>query len=170
MDNFQIYTDAREQIEAVRQVSQLVDEVAICFPTLPDLVDFVEEATRNGLEHFNSVPYDTMKRQDRLGESFGVRFEFLRYADDPWRIEAMCVIDGHAPLHRAALHREQSAVVIHMSYKMATLHDYQEEVRRLRSEVQMEAEYANSYGIFSYWPGPNGRVPYVKPRVNLRDQ
>lgn len=170
MDNAKIYSQAEEAIVAAREESSLVDEVAICFPSVKTLVDFVEEAKRNNLDHFNSVPYDTMRRQDIAGQKFGVRFEFLKYRELPWRIEAMCVVDGHAPLHQAALGESFLPVVIHLSYKMNSLHDYQEDVRRLRSETGMEAEYSNSYGIFSYWPGPNGGVPYIKPRVNLRDQ
>lgn len=175
MDNYEAYEKALKLIEEIRAGSSSraskIDEVAICFRAERSLIDWVDEATANGLDHFNSVPYDTMRRQDIAGESFGVRFEFLRWEGYPWRIEAMCVMDGWAPLHDAAMNQDGSPVVIHVSYKVDNLVDYQEEVRILRdSGLAMKGEYMNSYGIFSYWPGPNGSFPYVKPRVNLRDE
>lgn len=151
---------------------QFMDEVAVCFADEPSLLEFVEEAKTLGLEHFNSVPYDTMNRQDVPGEKFGVRFEFLRMEFRPWRIEAMCVMDGMAPLHHMANTRFGSPCVVHVSYKLPNLQAYQDEVRKAMDQGHRKvAEYANSYGMFSYWKpaGHMSTLPFWKPRVNLRD-
>lgn len=163
-------------LKAARDTNPGVDEVALLFHSSVALDAFLG-AIPGGVEKFNSVPCDVMKRQDMLG-SFQVRFEFLRFVpehplhfltDAPWRIEAMCVLEGDAPLHRQKISMsEELPCVMHWSYKLPTLDAYQGAVRAHRAAGQtMRAEYSNSYGMFSYF-GSNG-APYVKPRVNLRD-
>lgn len=158
---------------SIMNAPQFMDEVALCFHNEEALIEFVEHAKRLGLEHFNSVPYDTMKRQDKLGEEFGVRFEFLRHPEREWRIEAMAVIDGEAPLHKEALDKYGAPCIVHLSYKCEDLDAYQMEVRRMFNDrgATKVAEYSNSYGMFSYWRphGQQSMLPYWKPRVNLRD-
>lgn len=152
---------------------QFMDEVAILFHNEGQLLTFVEDAKRLGLEHFNSEPRDTMRRQDISGQEFEVRFEFLRLPERTWRIEAMCVLDGDAPLHRQAADEYGAPCVVHLSYKLPSLEEYQEQVRAHMDKGDAKAaEYRNSYGMFSYWrpAGQSSRLPYWKPRVNLRDQ
>lgn len=162
-------------LQAARDVNPGVDEVALLFHSSVALDAFLK-AIPGGVENFNSVPCDVMKRQDQ-GGSFQVRFEFLRFVDAhplrfltdaPWRIEAMCVLEGDAPLHRQKIAMsEELPVIVHWSYKLPTLESYQGAVRAHRLQGPMRAEYSNSYGMFSYF-GNNG-APYMKPRVNLRD-
>lgn len=151
---------------------QFFDEVALCFRSEAELEHFVKQAQAIGVENFNSVERDRMVRQNGLGE-FDVRFEFLRLPHRSWRIEAMCVLGGEAPLHEWAM-ESGSPVLIHLSYKCESVEAYQEEIRKLLfAGEHLHAEYRNSYGLFSYWTlpsqGKKGRLPYIKPRVNLRD-
>jgi hypothetical protein len=148
------------------------DEIAVCFGDKQELRKFVKEAIDDyALEHFNSVQRDTMKRQDKRGK-FDVRFEFLRIPGRKWRIEAMCILDGEAPLHERRLAANEGApFIIHLSYKLGSLDEYQKEVRQLwhlGPGWHREAEYMNSYGMFSYFK-MKGDPMFLKPRVNLRD-
>jgi len=159
-----------------------IDEVAVLWDTEEALEAFVDWCKgANGADHFNSVPRD---RMIRLGEEtspamqlpreeFNVRFEFLRLPGKDWRIEALCMLDGIAPLHSAALERFGPGCVVHASFKAKDREAY----KRIKGELEHDegpfkavpkaAEYMNSYGIFAYYG--TGQVPYLKPRVNLRD-
>jgi len=164
-------------LQAGRQHNPNIDEVALLFHSSVALDAFVERLPTTA-EVFNSVPCDIVKRQDMLG-SFQVRFEFIRLKDSsplkfalddgvPWRIEAMCILEGDAPLHRQKIATSVDLpTVMHWSYKCPNLDAYQGAVRAERALRSMRAEYSNSYGMFSYF-GVNG-LPYMKPRVNLRD-
>lgn len=146
-----------------------VDEVSLLFATPEELALFTATAKHDWrTNHFGTVDVDTMQMTG--GPSFEVRFEFLRLADAPWRIEAMCVLDGEAPLHAAALSDRGSGCVVHASYRAGTsLPDYNRELDRLPEYGALRAKYTNTYGQFSYWQvGDLGHV-YLKPRVNLRD-
>ena len=165
-----------QSLQAARNVNPSIDEVALLFHSSVALDAFVRDLPPT-VEVFNRVPCDIMKRQDMLG-SFQVRFEFIRFerghplrflTDGDWRIEAMCVLEGDAPLHRQKIAMSETLpTVIHWSYKLPNLDAYQGAVRAHRAAGEsMRAEYSNSYGMFSYF-GSNG-APYLKPRVNLRD-
>jgi hypothetical protein len=109
-----------------------------------------------------------------MKQAFDVRFEFLRlpltgsregFRD--WRIEAMCVLDGNAPLHSQHIERFGDPCIVHASFKL----DDEGEYAKAKAELSefgfpFCAEYSNSYGRFSYW---NAGRYYLKPRVNLRD-
>lgn len=159
-------------------IQRQVDEVSLLFQWGHELDRFVNAAKYLGLEHFNSVPSDTMIRTG-VSEGFIVRFEFLRIPKVDWRIEAMQIIAGLAPLHRERLRKSGAGCVVHASFKCEDVQDYadakaQLRQRRVHFETRLEsaAEYSNSYGIFSYWQSERGSLlqrPYFKPRVNLRD-
>lgn len=112
-------------------------------------------------------------------EAFVVRFEFLRVPGADWRIEAMCVLDGKAPLHEAWLEKYGSGCVVHVSYKCASRAQYAyhcatgPQSRYWASQPAWRASYANSYGRFSYYQHDAfnyGGVSWLlKPRVNERD-
>lgn len=145
-----------------------VDEMAILFATQAELAEFVRTAQTQGVDRFNHVPSDLMLRMDTEQE-FMVRFEFLRtMANAPWRVEAMTVLGGMAPLHAMALSRnEGQPCIIHASYKLPSLDEYERHKRLLGME-NMRAEYTNSYGRFAYFDvAPH--MPFIKPRVNMRD-
>lgn len=177
MQSAHILYKAWQSLQDARNVNPNVDEVALLFHSSAALDAFLRDMPGTA-EVFNRVPCDIMRRQDMLG-SFQVRFEFVRltaehtlrfpHSTEPWRIEAMCVLEGDAPLHRQKIAMsEELPCVVHWSYKLPNLDAYQAAVRAHRSAGDvMRAEYLNSYGMFSYF-GSNG-APYMKPRVNLRD-
>lgn len=144
----------------------VIDEVSVLFSQEVELVSFCMAMRNLGLAtHFNSVRRDTMVRQDGSGNSFDVRFEFLKPRSSNWRIEAMCVLSGTAPLHSQMLRTEGDGCVVHASFKCAGMEEYEAQKVELADKTHIAAEYRNSYGLFSYW----GYGPYWKPRVNLRD-
>jgi hypothetical protein len=149
----------------------VIDEIAVVFDTQSGLTEFVNECKAFGMSHFNSVSSDVMRRQDG-DQEFLVRFEFLRMPGWDWRIEAMCVLGGSAPLHEVHLARHGTRSIIHASFKGfagGDADEYEDMKRLTESELgPFKAEYRNSYGMFSYFDqGPD--LPYLKPRVNLRD-
>lgn len=156
-----------------------IDEVAIQCGTsllLDTMVGYLKY--EHGADHFNSVDRDYMQRLDlpflpmwsarRSKRGFGVRFEFLRLPATLWRIEAMAVLDGSAPLHSQHEARHGDPSVIHASFKCEDVAEYEDVKKFLMdlSTLPFVAEYRNSYGQFSYWQC--GRY-YLKPRVNTRD-
>lgn len=157
-----------------------IDEMSLLFLHEKDLETFLMFAQEDRtVDHFNSVLRDTMVRQFedspepgmvRDPQSFDVRFEFLRLEGCTWRIEAMCVLGGTAPLHSAALRERGDGCVIHASFKTADEQQYRDACLGLTEATDgMAAEYRNSYGLFSYWRVPEIGDVWLKPRVNLRD-
>lgn len=155
-----------------------IDEVALCFPTEAMLDEWLVLVDYDPLlTHYRSER-DRMVRMDKE-EWFDVRFEFVTVSigekEHPWRIEAMVVLEGEAPLHDALLKLTKgSPGIIHASYKLDTEDEYDIEMEALETELGMRrmATYRNDYGRFSYWrPGsfPVGPGVHLKPRVNLRD-
>ena len=189
-----INTDHRMNTELM--VPCKIDEVSVLLGTPRQLDAFVEEAKAQGWEHFNSVPSDVMhlKREGIAsgitapsdvdlpdwislvgsGWEFLVRFEFLRLPGADWRIEAMCVLNGMAPLHLEHLLTpgKGPGSVMHASYKPPGLDGsdwaskYLEHKQMLARLLDYKCEYDNSYGVFSYFQFGNW---YLKPRVNTRD-
>ena len=164
-------TDAQKNLDLVFHIGMEVDEVAVYFEKKGDLDQFLAYAVNQGMEHFNSVPSDAMHQiygnsemgiPNRAGHAFDVRFEFLRIPNSDWRIEAMQVLDGWAPLHR----RLRSGEIAHVSGKVqaGSLHYYSVLRAALSKRLTCQAEYLNSYGRFAYF---GDEAPYFKPRVNL---
>jgi hypothetical protein len=160
-----------------------LSEIAVIFPNEEDLYTFVTAREKEGMQTFNGQR-DLMRCQagkaDIQDTSFNVLFEFLNMPGDDWRIEAMCVTSGFAPLHRDQLGRisglaSNKPATMHVSWKHETIDEYEHFKAIMRGDNQLElvtplelsAEYVNSYGVFSYWR--YGDL-YLKPRVNLRDQ
>lgn len=178
---------AHEMMQSVARdelaIQQPIDEIALLFARQSEMLTFAEQVKLMGGARIGSVPNDTMVRQDQVNMNFNVRFEFVRIHPE-WRIEAMCVLWGKAPLHTRALELYGSGCIVHASYKLQTRMGYDQhtgygyDVRVLnpagcmdpadiKGDPAMEAEYQNSYGRFSYWQ--HGTYPFLKPRVNLRD-
>lgn len=181
---------AQYELDTIYLVKAKCDETSVLFSNEEELDKFVTWAKGVGFEHIGSVPEDTMAQTygnsaahipNIAGPAFKVRFEFLKMPEFPWRIEAMCVLDGVAPLHEEALRRMGEGCVIHISWRAAPNGDkdgYERHRAVLDSVVVGKpqenlglvalAEYENSYGRFCYYGAP-GKPPYLKPRVNLRD-
>lgn len=166
---------AQYEVDTIHQFKANIDEVALLFAGPSELNAWVTWAKGQGYEHFGSIEQDRMVRLDQEGQ-FDIRFEFLRLEGFPFRIEAMTVLDGQAPLHEEALGKFSNGSVIHVSWRAAPNGDaegYQRhravlEAGGTHGALSMLAEYENSYGRFAYY-GEQGRPPYFKPRVNLRD-
>jgi hypothetical protein len=149
--------------------SYRIDEIALLWENAAELNSFVQWASGGGgMEWFNSVQEDRMERVDKPSE-FKVRFEFLKFPDADWRIEAMCVLEGEAPLHTKHLKIVGNGAIVHASFKVPTEADYWESFGWLEeAQFFKVAEYVNSYGWFSYWDSLDS-LHYFKPRVNRRD-
>jgi hypothetical protein len=146
-----------------------IDEISLLFSTEASLDRFIAWAVEGGVDHFNRTVLDTMVREDTPhNENFDVRFEFLRLPGHDWRIEAMCVLRGKAPLHVMHSRSLGNGCVVHASFKCAGLPEMALACERLRGAgLRRAAAYSNAYGAFSYWAGVGHT--YLKPRVNLRD-
>lgn len=150
------------------------DEVSLLFGIREEFLRFCDEANERGL-HFNGV----VEHQQQIGgeEKFTTNFEFIwPYPDADWRIEAMFVASGDAPLHRRFLTDSYSDVaVVHVSWKEQGPEEYFASRIEMEYNMGMELarEYRNGYGRFAYYPvvGPeHGRLlTYIKPRINERD-
>lgn len=114
-------------------------------------------------------------------ETFAVRFEFLRLPAAQWRIEAMCILSGSAPLHTAWLEMYGSGCVVHVSYKLPSRDAYEQHTRRgphvsqWPEQPTLRAQYGNSYGRFAYYQhayfedSVGRNAWFLKPRINERD-
>lgn len=167
-NNFSMLGNAIEvhRLSQEKAPGQLIDEVSLLFDSRRSLDGFVRFATSSGLmDNFNTVE-DKMIRLDDREKPFWVRFEFLRFPKSNWRIEAMCITEGTAPLHSQHLEENGSGCVVHASWKCSDLKMYLLDCQTMRLSYPLRAEYQNSYGIFSYFIEEGF---YFKPRVNLRD-
>jgi len=153
-----------------------IDEISILFRYPGAMQRYVDWLKLKGGSHFNAHILDRMARTDLTGnhqappspQHFDVQFEFLRVPGDPdWRIEAMNVRSGKAPLHEALLAKKEMAVA-HASFKLDGFPAYRAACLSMGAAgLRQVAAYRNSYGVFSYWSGLSSF--YLKPRLNLRD-
>lgn len=160
------------------------DEVSVLFGYEESLDSFVFDAKMKGL-WFNSSTEQQVST-DRSNEVIGrkddydTRYEFIHpYRGAPWRIEAMYVIESpymaepSSPLHYNLINTYGSPCIAHVSWKLPTEDEYNNEVEMLKNRGHtMFGEYRNGYGLFSYWNPlltEGGNQFFLKPRVNLRD-
>lgn len=157
----------------------IIDEVSVLFRTAAELEAFLEWAVEcKGLTHFNGVTDECRSRALPRGDAhrYTVRLEFLRLPGVDWRIEAMVILDGTAPLHSQHLNDHGSGCIIHASFKAKDLgfylqyRDTLEAMDSLCGPIPLRAEYENSYGRYAYYGDHQPETSwYIKPRVNLRD-
>lgn len=148
------------------------DEMSILFETEAELEVFVRDMRERGLWFNESQEQQHITSSNSY--AFGTDFQFVwPYQDAPYRIEAMRVTDGYAPLHERHLSAHGSPSTVHASWKLPNMAMYSFEKERLAEEgFQFHQEYRNNYGIFSYWsPRGTSDAPtlFYKPRVNTRD-
>lgn len=165
---------AQFQLDTELFLNATIDEVSVLFSDPSVLSDFVEWAKRKGLTHFNSVD-DSCYSERFEPHSYRVRLDFLSFPDLPWRIEAMCILSGDAPLHRIHLEKYGNGCPVHASFKCKDQQHYEDVKQYLLSPASgvnlvPMVEYRNAYGLYAYFGGPETDRFYVKPRVNLRDQ
>lgn len=158
---------------ARRMLLRDYDEMSILFKTKQELDQFTKDMKDRYLWFNESQECQMIHSTDSY--AFDTDFQFCwPYKDAPYRIEAMWVANGHAPLHERHLSAHGSPSTVHASWKLPSMALYAYEKERLKEEgLQFHQEYRNSYGIFSYWSttlGTDAPTFYYKPRVNTRDR
>lgn len=172
-------TAARAEAELSMQwgLQVKIDEVAILFPHLDPLYKFYEQIHRDHAWHvFNTVedsgPINSARHHASDSYTYRAGYVFVSHPATHVRLELMTLRDGHSPIHSHLMEDPRAvaggAVIVHASWKAPTLAAYLSQVRRLEDQnLKVGHEFVSDYGRFGY-VGPV--VPYLKPRVNLRDQ
>lgn len=149
-----------------------VDEVAILCPDANMAGTYVFDAVLvDGVEHFNAS--EDLVKVEPFGNEYRVRYDFLRIADRPYRLEVMHMTDGISPLH-APLYQQawtnNVPTTVHLSFKCPSEAAYRMACGLLRDQMAMVVAQSceSSYGSFSYWRTDVTDL-YVKPRFNRRD-
>lgn len=156
-----------------------IDEVAILIPDAATMWAWISLAVRaKDIAHVNSA-FDHVEAKGPIHGHYEAHYEFLEIADQPYRIEAMQVANGHSPLHAAHAHLAGLyGAWVHVSFKCLTELDYREICTLLADTGEwLPAQICHStYGRFTYFsPQPELMEKYdlpalyLKPRVNLRD-
>lgn len=164
------YNSVLEQISGAYSI----DEVALLVSDNSQLEHLDHLLCRDfGWEKFNSA-HDSV-RTAPIRSGYTVEYNFFRREGIPWRLEVMRLSSGLSPLHSAIplpLAR-QVCTPVHASFKVPDEDNYAVARFELDGLGYVLAQQCDStYGSFSYWTKiglPVGRVPYLKPRVNLRD-
>lgn len=146
-----------------------VDEIAYLVRSEIDSVAFLNYLRDLGWEWKNRAR-DTVFTFP-IRSSYEIRYDFLENPLFDFRLEIMLVTNGFSPLHSALPARHWQPV--HASYKVDSEISYAITRIHLEGEGYFLAQQCDStYGRFSYWTPVNSpmlSVPYLKPRVNLRD-
>lgn len=170
--------NAQEEVDKLNsQLEPLpgrIDEVALLVDGNDQLYTLDTLLCRDfGWERFN-IAHDNV-RTAPIRSAYDVEYHFYRHHDKEWRLEVMRLTGGISPLHAAIpppLSRQVCAPV-HVSFKLEDEELYAYSRTYLGALGYVLAQQCDSaYGRFSYFTKlglPVPRVPYVKPRVNLRD-
>lgn len=127
-----------------------------------------------GWDRFN-IAHDNVKTQP-IRSAYSVEYHFYRKPGVDYRLEVMRLSGGVSPLHAAIPLPLSRAVCtpVHASFKCDGEEEYALARWELDGEGYVQAQRCDSaYGRFSYYTNLSNtpdRVPYLKPRVNLRDQ
>ena len=147
-----------------------VDEVAILFNNESQLQQFSNDIHRQyGWHIFNVVESGLVNEVGLRGshqqDSYEATYVFVSHLLVLGiRLELMLVRSGQASLHDDV----SDPRIMHASWKTPSLEAYESHMRTLDDQlVPIAKEYVSDYGRFSYW---GHEAPYLKPRVNLRDQ
>lgn len=157
-----------EIVRALLGSTVKVDEIAVYFRSMETLFSFATDCVRDGWMMFNQS--DDIVYTRPLISKYEVRYWFLSHPDFPYRLELMCVGEGHSPYHELLKFTASSPVteVAHASFKVADEAAYANAVR-----VFFDAGYdvlqhcESSYGRFSYLSRQGLAVP-IKPRLNTK--
>lgn len=149
-----------------------VDEIALLVEGEAELRQLWTALAALGWTQFNQAR-DAVKTSPILSK-YEVSYTFFSHPDKPWRLEVMRLLNGYSPLHGAIARPLGSApcVPVHASFKVAAEEFYAYAREDLDELGMFEAQRCDStYGRFSYWTNldQSDAVPYLKPRVNLRD-
>lgn len=164
------YTDTLQASEPT--MHGFIDEIALLVESEPDLRTLARVLPGEGWEQFNEAR--DVVRTGPIASRYEVQYTFFRHPDKPWRLEVMKIVGGVSPLHEAIRPPlgGELCVPVHASFKTADEEQYAHAVGVLQEGgFELAQRCDSTYGRFSYWinVGRVNRVPYLKPRVNLRD-
>jgi len=151
-----------------------IDEIALLVTDTAQL-DMLDGLLQNefGWERFNKANDSVRTAPIRSG--YTVEYTFYRCQEVPWRLEVMRLTSGISPLHSAIPLplMAQVCTPVHASFKCADEESYAVARYELDDRGWFLAQQCDStYGRFSYYTkigSAPSRVPYLKPRANLRD-
>lgn len=149
-----------------------IDEIALNVETQPELIALAQCLKDLGWAQFNRARDNV--RTSPIPSRYEVEYHFFEHLDKPWRLEVMKMTSGYSPLHGALARPVGGAlcVPVHASFKVPDEERYAYAREDLSEMGLFEAQRCDStYGRFSYWTNldQSEKVPYLKPRVNLRD-
>lgn len=152
-----------------------IDEIALLVGDNSQLETLDHILSRDlGWEKFNTA-HDSVKTEP-IRSGYTVEYHFFRHPMHSWRLEVMRLSSGVSPLHAAIplpLAR-QICEPVHASFKCPDEETYTVARFELsQGGFWMAQQCLSTYGRFSYYTRlglPVDRVPYLKPRVNLRDE
>lgn len=149
----------------------LIDEIALLFRERPTMGEFVWDAVKSeGVKLFNTS-HDRVHTHP-FKTDYEVNYAFLE-TPATFRVECMNICGGFSPLHAAMESHmdEYSPAVVHMSFKLETMDQYEDVCVALNRAEDCEPVQTcvSTYGQFSYWNIMGRSGVYLKPRVNLRD-
>jgi len=150
----------------------MIDEIALLVEGEGELRQLWTALTALGWEQFNQARDDV--KTAPIPSRYSVQYTFFQHVDRPWRLEVMQLLSGYSPLHGAIAKPigGTPCVPVHASFKVAAEEFYAYAREDLDGMGLFEAQRCDStYGRFSYWTrlDQSDAVPYLKPRVNLRD-
>lgn len=165
------YTGAQES-SYVDEVALLANPSVYLGSLIPHLVSL------EGVEYFNNATDKV--RALPFNTEYTAEYHFFR-TGYPWRIELLRLPSGGSPAHAPFLahwgdpdQMTNELSLVHFSFKCQGPEAYGAVCNWLNDETDamMVQGCLASYGAFSYWKVPlwGGKVVYVKPRVNLREE
>lgn len=171
LDAAQSAVDRYSHILSARQWGP-IDEIALSVDNDTELRLLSQFLRERGWRQFNEARDNV--RTSPIASRYTVQYVFFEHPDKPWRLEVMKMLTGYSPLHGALprLTGGQLAIPVHASFKVPDEERYAYAREDLDSLGYFEAQRCDStYGRFSYWTAldQDKAVPYLKPRVNLRD-
>lgn len=164
---------AEQELRALFGVGFTIDEMALYFRTDEALNMFMAKAVRSGWVVFNQAE-DHVTTLPIPGQ-YGVLYWFLRHEELPYRLELMRITEGFSPFHGVLDMQgqlsERAVLMAHASFKTASEGEYAGAGVGLRNgDHELMMHCTSSYGRFSYYgKDPEGELPVLKPRLNLRD-
>lgn len=165
------YTERLHQMDP--SMWAFIDEIALLVDTQTHADELLRCLPELGWERFNDA-VDRV-RTSPIPSVYRVKYVFFQHPEKSWRLEVMQMLEGYSPLHGAIVQPVGGAlcVPVHASFKTADEEQYAYAVSTLAESggYLMAQRCDSTYGRFSYWTALDraDRVPYLKPRVNLRD-
>lgn len=151
-----------------------IDEIALMVDSTSQLGKLTDQLQRlHGWSRFNQARDAVVTGPIR--SKYEVEYTFFKHPERNYRLEVMRLMRGVSPLHMAfdTVLDSAGCVLVHASFKCEDEETYAYSRQHMQEMGYLEAQRCEStYGRFGYWTTANPvpqAVPYLKPRVNLRD-